>query len=62
MRDFLTAHPVEARRYADAKYRAYHAGHKHAPCLLGVENFNHDGVASRRATMEPSPLTNVVGY
>jgi GrpB-like predicted nucleotidyltransferase (UPF0157 family) len=28
LRDFLTTHPVEARRYADEKYRAYHAGHK----------------------------------
>jgi GrpB-like predicted nucleotidyltransferase (UPF0157 family) len=28
LRDFLITHPVEARRYADEKYRAYHAGHK----------------------------------
>jgi GrpB-like predicted nucleotidyltransferase (UPF0157 family) len=28
LRDFLMTHPVEARRYADEKYRAYHAGHK----------------------------------
>jgi GrpB-like predicted nucleotidyltransferase (UPF0157 family) len=26
LRDFLITHPVEARRYADKKYRAYHAG------------------------------------
>ena len=28
LRDFLITHPVEARRYADEKYRAYHAGHQ----------------------------------
>lgn len=28
LRDSLTTHPVEARRYADKKYRAYHAGQK----------------------------------
>ena len=62
MRDFLAAHPVEARRYADDKISRLSRWPQDAPCLLGVENFNHDGVASRRATMEPSPLTNVVGY
>jgi GrpB-like predicted nucleotidyltransferase (UPF0157 family) len=28
LRDFLMTHPIEARRYAGEKYRAYHAGHK----------------------------------
>ena len=28
LRDYLTTHPVEARRYAEEKYGAYHAGHK----------------------------------
>ena len=28
LRDSRTTHPVEARRYADKKYRAYHAGQK----------------------------------
>ena len=28
LRDFLTAHPAEARRYADEKQRAFQAGHR----------------------------------